>query len=54
MHNLFGKVAEEAYVKGEAMTLAQIEEVTEQFVQAARNAIAAGFHGIEIHGMSYN
>lgn len=50
MHPLFGQGATEPYVKGEAMTLAQIEEVTEQFVQAAKNAIAAGFDGIEIHG----
>jgi len=35
------------------MTLVQIEEVTQQFAQAARNAIAAGFDGIEIHGMSF-
>lgn len=32
------------------MNLAQIKEATEQFVQAAKNAIAAGFDGIEIHG----
>jgi len=36
------------------MTLAQIEEVTEHFAQAARNAISAGFDGIEIHGMSFS
>ncbi|RDW81873.1 hypothetical protein BP6252_02985 [Coleophoma cylindrospora] len=50
MHPLFGKGETEPYVQGEAMTLSQIEEVTEQFVQAAKNAIAAGFDGIEIHG----
>lgn len=33
-----------------ALTLDEIEEVTEQFAQAARNAIAAGLDGVEVHG----
>ncbi|KAJ5901920.1 NADH:flavin oxidoreductase/NADH oxidase [Penicillium taxi] len=32
------------------MTAAQIESAIEDFVHAARNAIAAGFDGIELHG----
>lgn len=33
-----------------ALTLDEIPMVVEQFVQAARNAIAAGFDGVEVHG----
>ncbi|MDF2506995.1 MAG: 1,2-oxophytodienoate reductase [Microbacterium sp.] len=33
-----------------ALTLEEISEVVEQFAQAARNAIAAGFDGVEVHG----
>lgn len=33
-----------------AMTQADIEHVIEEFVQGAKNAIAAGFDGVEIHG----
>ncbi|QYG12792.1 alkene reductase [Microbacterium sp. PAMC22086] len=33
-----------------ALTLDEIPEVIEQFAQAARNAIAAGFDGVEVHG----
>ncbi|GAA1245526.1 2,4-dienoyl-CoA reductase-like NADH-dependent reductase (Old Yellow Enzyme family) [Microbacterium phyllosphaerae] len=33
-----------------ALTLDEIPEVVEQFVQAARNAIAAGLDGVEVHG----
>lgn len=33
-----------------ALTLDEIPVVVEQFVQAARNAIAAGFDGVEVHG----
>ena len=32
------------------MTPFEVEEAIEEFVQAARNAIAAGFDGVEIHG----
>lgn len=32
------------------MSLADIAQVRDEFVQAARNAIAAGFDGIELHG----
>jgi 2,4-dienoyl-CoA reductase-like NADH-dependent reductase (Old Yellow Enzyme family) len=50
-HPLFGeKNGKEAYVESQAMSLADIEEVVEQFAQAARNAIKAGFDGVEIHG----
>jgi len=33
-----------------ALTLDEIPAVIEQFAQAARNAIAAGFDGVEVHG----
>ena len=33
-----------------ALTLDEIAVTTEQFVQAARNAIAAGMDGVEVHG----
>ena len=33
-----------------ALTLDEIPEVVEQFAQAARNAIASGFDGVEVHG----
>lgn len=33
-----------------ALTLDEIPQVVEQFVQAARNAIEAGFDGVEVHG----
>ncbi|KAI1612132.1 12-oxophytodienoate reductase [Exophiala viscosa] len=50
-HQLFGQQnATELYVPGEAMTKGQIEEAVGQFAQAARNAIEAGFDGVEIHG----
>ena len=31
------------------MTMEEIQQTQEDFVQAARNCIAAGFDGIEIH-----
>ncbi|MGR5881384.1 oxidoreductase [Bacillus cereus] len=34
----------------EAMTLEEIQEVIGQYAQAAKNAIEAGFDGVEIHG----
>ncbi|PFE05324.1 alkene reductase [Bacillus cereus] len=34
----------------EAMTIEEIQETIEQYAQAARNAIEAGFDGVEIHG----
>ncbi|MGG2063245.1 alkene reductase [Bacillus sp. S14(2024)] len=34
----------------EAMTVEEIQETIEQYAQAARNAIEAGFDGVEIHG----
>jgi N-ethylmaleimide reductase len=50
-HQLFGeKDSEEPYVKGEAMSKEDIASVVNQFAQAARNAITAGFDGVEIHG----
>lgn len=33
-----------------ALSAAELPQVTESFVQAARNAIAVGFDGVEIHG----
>ncbi len=38
------------YDTPEAMTTEDIQEVIGQFAQAAKNAIAAGFDGVEIHG----
>jgi N-ethylmaleimide reductase len=34
----------------EAMTEADIESTIEEFAQAAKNAVAAGFDGVELHG----
>ena len=34
----------------EAMTLPQIKSAVSEFVQAAKNAVTAGFDGIELHG----
>lgn len=34
----------------EAMTIEEIQETIEQYAQAARNTIEAGFDGVEIHG----
>lgn len=48
IHTRFGGGLDETFVEGEAMTSAQIEEVTEQFAQAAKNVIIAGFDGVEI------
>ncbi|KAK4936654.1 hypothetical protein LTR10_022506 [Elasticomyces elasticus] len=50
-HQLFGQQnATEMYVPGKAMTKDQIREAVGQFAQAARNAVEAGFDGVEIHG----
>jgi N-ethylmaleimide reductase len=50
-HLLFGaENAEEAYVRSEAMDEEMIGAAVEQFATAARNAIEAGFEGVEIHG----
>ena len=38
------------YVEPRAMTLADIERVIGDYARAARNAIAAGFDGVQIHG----
>lgn len=52
-------LAESIYVDGQgplpattphAMTEAQIESTIEEYAQAAENAIAAGFDGVELHG----
>ena len=34
----------------QAMTIEEVREARDEYVQAARNAIAAGFDGIELHG----
>jgi len=50
-HQLFGESnSREPYVESQAMTETDIKEVIQQFATAARNAIQAGFDGIEIHG----
>lgn len=38
------------YPAPEALTAEEIEDVIAEFVQAARNAVAAGFDGVELHG----
>ncbi len=40
----------QAYPEPRAMTEAEVETAIEGFVQAARNAVAAGFDAVEIHG----
>lgn len=37
-------------VEPRALTVAEISDIVAQYAQAARNAIAAGFDGIELHG----
>lgn len=50
-HQLFGAAnIEEPYVPSEAMDHDDIHTVIEQFTTAAKNAVEAGFDGIEIHG----
>jgi N-ethylmaleimide reductase len=54
-HLLFGDHdSEEPYVKGQAMNKDDITSAVEQFAQAARNAIDAGFDGVEIHGKHHH
>ncbi|MEM6347977.1 MAG: alkene reductase [Bacteroidota bacterium] len=48
MYTLKGK--KEVLPTPEAMSAADIEEAIEEYVQAAKNAIAAGFDGVELHG----
>ncbi|KAL5318441.1 hypothetical protein ACEPPN_013501 [Leptodophora sp. 'Broadleaf-Isolate-01'] len=51
MHPLFGQEnATEPYVDSQAMTEEDIRDMVEQFALAAKNAIRAGFDGVEIHG----
>jgi N-ethylmaleimide reductase len=40
----------QAYPTARAMTLADIEQAQQEYVQASKNAIAAGFDGVEFHG----
>ncbi|KAE9366025.1 12-oxophytodienoate reductase [Stipitochalara longipes BDJ] len=50
-HQLFGKNnGKESYVESQAMSEEDIKEVIQQFATAAKNAIEAGFDGIELHG----
>jgi 2,4-dienoyl-CoA reductase-like NADH-dependent reductase (Old Yellow Enzyme family) len=49
-HALFGeKNGKEPYVESQVMSLQDIKDVVRQFAQAARNAIKAGFDGVEMH-----
>jgi NADPH2 dehydrogenase len=41
---------EEGAVVPEALTIEQIKETVQEYAQAARNAMEAGFDGVEIHG----
>ncbi|KAH7397650.1 12-oxophytodienoate reductase [Cadophora sp. MPI-SDFR-AT-0126] len=51
LHPLFGEQnGTEPYVDSHAMTEDDIKDVVEQFALAAKNAIRAGFDGVEIHG----
>jgi 2,4-dienoyl-CoA reductase-like NADH-dependent reductase (Old Yellow Enzyme family) len=50
-HLLFGADnSEERYVESQVMNRDDIKAVIGQFAQAARNAIRAGFDGVEMHG----
>jgi N-ethylmaleimide reductase len=40
----------EDYGVPRALTLEEIPGIVAEFAQAAKNAIAAGFNGVEIHG----
>jgi 2,4-dienoyl-CoA reductase-like NADH-dependent reductase (Old Yellow Enzyme family) len=44
-----GKLAQLAQSKARALNIDEIHRITAEFVQAARNAIAAGFDGVELH-----
>jgi N-ethylmaleimide reductase len=44
-----GKPAHLAQSKARALNVEEIHHITAEFVQAARNAISAGFDGIELH-----
>ena len=49
---LFGDAnGEEPYVSSEVMGLDDIKRIVDQFARVARNAIRAGFDGVEIHGL---
>lgn len=41
---------EQPYGTPRAMTLSDVKHAIDEYVQAAKNAIAAGFNGVEIHG----
>ncbi len=45
-----GQSAKVSLSKPQALTLEAIEQVKQDYVNAARNAIKAGFDGVEIHG----
>lgn len=54
MHPLFGQEnGTEPYVEAQAMNEDGIRDVIEQFALAAKNAIRAGFDGVEIHGLFF-
>ncbi|KAI7855915.1 hypothetical protein BDC45DRAFT_505053 [Circinella umbellata] len=42
--------ADEDYEVPHSLSIDEIAEITQEYVQAAKNAITAGFDGIEIHG----
>ncbi|MGL6001529.1 MAG: alkene reductase [Plesiomonas sp.] len=44
------RMRELSYPVPRALSITEIAEVTEQFAQAAENAMKAGFDGVEIHG----
>ncbi|OAK96299.1 FMN-linked oxidoreductase [Phaeosphaeriaceae sp. SRC1lsM3a] len=41
---------DDSYPDPHAMTIEEIKETVQEYVQAAKNAIEAGFDGVEIHG----
>jgi NADPH2 dehydrogenase len=41
---------DESYPAPHAMTVEEIKETVQEYVQAAKNAIEAGFDGVEVHG----
>ncbi len=44
------KNGQQPYPAPQAMTLTEIEETQEEFILASKNAIEAGFDGVELHG----
>jgi hypothetical protein len=46
----YGNPAKNPYGEARAATIDEIKEAVEQYAQAARNALEAGFDGVQLHG----